>query len=107
MARPAIFAHRFSADEQTATTAGPAKSVGGGIDYSKRLDADQSISFSLGANTLFDADFGAAWPDFLKRRLIIARAASYSRQFGTRLFGGVNLAARKLTQNGPDPKDGP
>ena len=31
-------------------------------------------------------------------------AASYSRRFGTRLFGGVNLAARRLTQNGPDPK---
>jgi hypothetical protein len=31
-------------------------------------------------------------------------AASYSRRIATRLFGGVNLAARKLTQNGPDPK---
>ena len=31
-------------------------------------------------------------------------AASYTRKFGLRLYGGVNLAARKLTQNGPDPK---
>ena len=31
-------------------------------------------------------------------------ASSYSRRLSSRLFGGVNLAARKLTQNGPDPK---
>jgi len=31
-------------------------------------------------------------------------AASYTRRFGGRVFGGVNLAALKLTQNGPDPK---
>ena len=30
-------------------------------------------------------------------------AATYSRRIGDRLFGGLNLAARKLTQSGPDP----
>jgi len=31
-------------------------------------------------------------------------AASYSRHLGSRLFSGVNLSARDVTQNGPHPK---
>ena len=31
-------------------------------------------------------------------------AAAYTRRISDRWFGGVNLAARKLTQAGPDPK---
>jgi hypothetical protein len=31
-------------------------------------------------------------------------AAGYTRRISDRWFGGVNLAARKLTQKGPDPQ---
>ena len=34
----------------------------------------------------------------------IRGAAAYSRRISDRWFGGVNLAARKLTETGPDPK---
>jgi hypothetical protein len=98
-----FFCARFSADEQTATTAGPARSIGGGIDYSKRLDADQSISFSLGV-THYSTPISVLVGRTFSSATYYRAAASYSHRLGTRLFGGVNLAARKLTQNGPDPK---
>ena len=65
-----FFCARFSADEQTATTAGPARSIGGGIDYSKRLDADQSISFSLGVTHYSTPISVLVGPDVLKRDLL-------------------------------------
>jgi len=98
-----FFCAHFSADEQTATTAGPARSIGGGIDYTKRLDADQTISFSLGV-THYSTPISVLVGRTFSSATYYRAAASYSHRFGTRLFGGVNLAARKLTQNGPDPK---
>jgi hypothetical protein len=97
------FCAHFSADEQTATTAGPARSISGGIDYTKRLDADQSISFSLGV-THYSTPLSVIIGRAFSSSTYAHAAASYSRRFAPRLFGGVNLAARKLTQNGPDPK---
>jgi hypothetical protein len=94
---------RVAVDEEAATTAGPAKSISGGIDYSRQLNASDTIQFSLSAAhysspisvvsgvTFSDADYYRA-------------AAAYTRKLSHRLFGGVNLAARKVTQNGPDPK---
>jgi hypothetical protein len=98
-----FFCARFSADEQTATTAGPARSISGGIDYTKRLDADQSISLELGV-THYSAPLSVVTGRTFSSSTYEHAAASYSRRFAPRLFGGVNLAARKLTQNGPDPK---
>jgi len=98
-----FFCARFSADEQTATTAGPARSISGGIDYSQRLDANQSISFSLGL-AHYSTPISVVIGQIFSSSTYYHAAASYSRRFGTRLFGGVNLAARRVTQNGPDPK---
>lgn len=97
------FCGRVEADEQAATTAGPARSVSGSVEYSKRLDADQSIQFSLGVahySTPTSAIIGQSFSGATYYRA----AASYTRRFSSRLFGGVNLGARRLTQNGPDPK---
>lgn len=97
-----VCAH-FSASEQAATTAGPARTIEGGIDYSKRFDADQTIQFSLGLahySTPTSVIIGRAFSS----SSYYHAAASYSRRFGGRLFGGINLAARRVTQNGPDPK---
>ena len=93
----------FSVDEQTATTAGPARSVSGSIDYSKRLDANQSISFSLGA-THYSTPTSVIIGQTFSSSTYYRAGASYSRRLSSRLFGGVNLGGRKLTQNGPDPK---
>lgn len=97
------FCGRVSADEQAATTAGPTRSITGSLDYSQRLDADQSIQFSLGV-THYSTPIFVIAPQNLTSSTYFRAAASYSHRFGSRFFGGVNLAARKLTQNGPDPK---
>jgi hypothetical protein len=90
-------------DQQTATTAGPAKTISGGIDFSRRLGPDSSIDLSLSGS-----HYSQPTSVFTGRTLsssdYIRAAASYAHNFGRRWFGGVNLAARKLTQNGPDPK---
>jgi hypothetical protein len=94
---------RVAADEQTATTAGPARSLSAGIDYSQRLDADQSIQFSLGA-THYSTPTSVVLGRTFSSANYFRAATAYTRTFAPRLFGGINLAARKLTQNGPDPK---
>jgi hypothetical protein len=98
-----FFCARFSADEQTATTAGPTRSISGGVDYTQRLDADQTISFSLNG-THYSTPTSVVTSRTFSAASYFRAATSYSRRLATRLFGGVNLSARKLTQNGPDPK---
>ena len=94
---------RASIDQQTATVAGPAKTVSGGIDYSRQLDVNSSIQLSVEASHYSQPISVVVGQDFSTSTYYRA-AASYARSFGHRLFGGVNLAARKLTENGPDPK---
>jgi len=98
-----FFCARVSADEQTATTAGPARSLSAGVDYTQRLDRDQSLSFSLSA-TRYSSPRSVIIGQTFSDTTYLRASASYSRRFSTRLFGGVDVAARKLTQNGPDPK---
>ena len=98
-----FFCARFSADEQTATTAGPARSLSGSVDYSRRLDANQTISFSLGV-THYSTPTSVVIAQTFSSASYYRAAASYSRKFASRVYGGVDLSARKVTQNGPDPK---
>lgn len=98
-----FFCGRFAVDEQTATTAGPTRSIGGGLDFTKRLDANQSISLSAGV-THYSMPLLAITSQAFSASTYYHAAASYSRHLGPRLFGGVNLAARDVTQNGPGPK---
>jgi hypothetical protein len=94
---------RASIDQQTATTAGPAKSETLGIDYSRRLDADSTLQFSLAANHYSSPVSVLAGRTF-SHATYYRGAASYTRRISDRWFGGVNLAARKLSEAGPDPK---
>jgi hypothetical protein len=91
------------ADQQTATTAGPAKTISGGINFSRRLGPASTIDLSLDAS-----HYSQPTSVFTGRTLsssdYIRAAASYAHNFGRRWFGGVNLSGRKVTQNGPDPK---
>src|SRR5437868_15255656 len=97
------FCAHSAADEATATTAGPARSLSAGVDYTQRLDVNQSIAFPLGA-THYSTPVSVVIAQTFSSASYYRAAASYTRKFGLRLYGGVNLAARKLTQNGPDPK---
>ncbi len=94
---------RAAIDQQAATAAGPARSALIGVDYSRRLDVDQTLAFSLSASrysnpTLVTSGFAFSRGTYLRA------AADYSRRIGNRLFAGATLAARKVGQPGPDPK---
>jgi len=97
------FCGHFAVDEQTATTAGPTRSISGGLDFTKRLDANQSVSLSAGV-THYSTPMSIIGSQIFSASTYYHAAASYSRHLGSRLFGGVNLSARDVTQNGPDPK---
>jgi hypothetical protein len=96
------FCARAGVHQQIATTAGPAKSINVGVDYSHRLDADSSIQFSLEASH-YSAPISVIAGQTFSRSNYYRAAADYTRKIGNRLFGGVNVAARKLTEAGPDP----
>ena len=94
---------RAEVDQTVATVAGPAKNISGGVDYTRQLDVGSSIQFSLDASHYSSPASFVSGNAFTTSTYYRA-AASYSRQIGSRLFGGVNLSARKLSESGPDPK---
>lgn len=93
---------RAAIDQGGATVAGPARNMSFDVDYSRQLDADQTIRFSIGANryTPVSSVFGPT----LQRATYFRAAADYSRNIGRRLFSGVNLSGRKVVRFGPDPR---
>ena len=94
---------RASIDQTTATIAGPAKSISAGVDYSRQLGPDSSIQFSVDGSH-YSQPISIISGQTFSSSTYYRAAAAYTRNFGHRLFGGVNLAARKLTEKGPDPK---
>jgi len=89
--------------QETATIAGPSKSISGNVSYSRQLDADSTIAFSLGVDHYARPISVIVGLPFSNATYYRA-SAEYSRRIGRRLFTGVDLSARKLTQTGPDPK---
>ena len=97
------FCARAAINQEAATVAGPARNLTVGVDYSRRLDADQTIRFSLDANR-FSSPTSFVVGQTFSHATYVRAAADYSRSLGHRLFGGVSVAARKLIETGPDPK---
>jgi hypothetical protein len=93
---------RAATNEQTATVAGPARTVSGGIDYSRTLSPDSTIAFSAGIDH-FSSPISVLSGQTFSTSTYYRAAADYSRRIGHRWFGGINLAARKLAEHGPDP----
>jgi hypothetical protein len=96
------FCARGGISQQTATTAGPAKSVFAGVDYSRRLNADSTIRFSLDASH-YSAPISVITGHTFSRSNYYRAAADYTRKLGNRLSAGVNISARKLTEARQDP----
>ena len=97
------FCARAAVEEQTATVAGPSRSVSADVDYSRRLDAKSTLQFSLSANH-YSSPVSVVTGRTFSNATYYRSAAVYTRRISDRWFGGVNLAARKLTEKGPDPK---
>jgi hypothetical protein len=74
-----------------------------GVEYSRRLDADSTLSFALGVDR-FSTPISVVVGQPFSRSTYYRASAEYSRRIGRRLFGGADLSARKLTEAGPDPK---
>jgi hypothetical protein len=89
--------------QEAATVAGPAKTVSAGFDYSRRLDADQTLQFSISANR-YSRPFSIISGQSFSHATYLRAAADYTRHLGNRWFGGANVATRKVAQGGPDPK---
>jgi hypothetical protein len=96
------FCGRASIQQQATTSAGPARVITAGVDYSRRLTADDTLQFSVSANRYSNPTIFVSGPTF-NHATYVRAAADYSRHLGNRLYGGVDLAARKLAQTGRDP----
>ena len=94
---------RAAVDQTAATVAGPAKSVSAGVDYSRQLDANSSIQLSVDGSH-YSSPISLVSGRTFSTSTYYRAAGAYTRSFGHRLFGGINLAARKLAEKGPDPK---
>jgi hypothetical protein len=92
-----------SVDQQTATVAGPSKSVNASVDYSRRLDADSTLQLSV-SGSHYSSPISIVTGRTFSSATYYRAAAAYTRRISDRWFGGVNLAARKLVERGPDPK---
>lgn len=94
---------RAAFDQTAATVVGPAKRITAGIDYSRQLDADSSVQLSVDGSH-YSSPFLLVSGQSVLTSTYYRAVGSYTRKFGRRLSGGVNLAARKLVESGPDPK---
>ena len=97
------FCARGSINQEQATAAGPARNMAVGVDYSRRLDADQTIRFSLDGSRYSSPTSFIIGQTFSTATYVRA-AADYTRRLGNRWFAGATVAARKLIERGPDPK---
>ena len=97
------FCARAAINQEAATVAGPSRSVSIGVDYSRRLDANETVRFSVDANRYSSPRLLITGQTFSHATYVRA-AADYTRRLGDRWFGGATLAARKVMQSGPDPK---
>jgi hypothetical protein len=88
---------------ETATVAGPAKSISGNLSYTRQLDADSTLALAVGVDH-FSRPVSVILGQAFSNATYYRASAEYSRKIGQRLFAGIDLSARKVTESGPDPK---
>jgi hypothetical protein len=77
--------------------------VSAGADYSRRLSADDTLDLSASINRYSNPTSVVIPATTFTHATYVRAAADYSRRISDRWFGGLSLAARKVTQTGPDP----
>ena len=93
------FCGRIGRRTQTAALGAAPTSSSLSADYSRRLNARDQIQAALAF-----VSTGAARDVGLGRQNYYSLSGSFDRKINTRLSAGVNVAARKLTTSGPDPR---
>jgi len=97
------FCGTVSLSQQVATAFGTSKSISANIHYSRRLDANQTLRFSVEGNR-YSSSRTLVTVNSFSNATYVRGAADYSRRFGSRWYAGATVAARKLVEPGPDPK---
>lgn len=98
------FCAQVARDHQNDSIVGPSKSLSFDANVSHRIDQKQSIQLSAGASRQssgFDLQTGQT---VTGRQTYFRASGAYTRSIGQRWFTGLNVAARALQRNGPDPK---
>jgi hypothetical protein len=102
------FCVRISRDAQSALSARILNGAGGAAvttiaeaDYYRRLSEKETIQASLSA-TRYDTP--GAIDGFRIRTTYFSGIVGYDRKVGNRIYAGISGGARKLFQDGPDPK---
>lgn len=98
------FCARVARDHQSDTIAGASKSTTFDASYSHQIDQVQSIQFSIGASRLSNGFSSLVDDSEFGRQTYLRASGAYTRKLGPRLLAGVNVAARSLQRDGPDPK---
>lgn len=93
-----------SRDQQTSSIGGPVTALTASASYARKLDANQSLQFSLSASRYTQPVSSLLLPLSIGRSEYLNAAGSYSRKLGNRWYAGANVSARKLYRDGPDPK---
>jgi len=98
------FCGGVSLNQQSATAFGASRSISANINYSRQLDANQTLRFSIDGSHYASPTLLVTGTSF-SNSTYVRGAADYTRRFGgRRWYGGATLSARKLTEPGPDPK---
>jgi len=93
-----------SVDQEAATVAGPARTITAGMDYSLKLDANQTLQFSVSGNH-YSTPHSLLPVQSTSDANYFRVAADYTRHLGNRWFAGANVSARKDVLRGQaDPK---
>lgn len=90
-------------NQETATVAGPSKSISANVSYTRHLDADSTLALAVGVDHL-SRTLSVIENQTFSNATYYRASGEYSRRIGRRLFAGADLAARKLVETGPDPR---
>lgn len=94
------FCGRVSRRTQSASIGTAPTSTSIGAEYARRLSAKEQVQANLAI-----VRSGTSAGIISGAQTFYTLAGSYDREIGNRLSAGVNVAARKLTVAGPDPKN--
>lgn len=95
---------RVARDQQANSIAGPSTSHTFDLNYSRRIDQNQSIQLSAGASRQSQRFDTSLEGNPIGRQTYLRASGSYTRNIGPRWLAGVNVAARSLRRSGSDPK---
>lgn len=94
---------RVARDHQSDSLAGPSQSQALDVNYSRRLDQKQSVQLTAGVSRTSQRFDTLSGETPFGSQTYFRAAGAYTRTIAPRWLAGVNVAARSLRRDGPDP----